>query len=52
MTYYKTGINLDDPKNMEDMVSSITTKDIRDFAKKFFRKADVVDLIFAGKKQQ
>ena len=51
-SYYQTGINFNDPKNLEEMLSSITPKDIQKFAKKFFKNADVVDLIFAGKKKQ
>ncbi len=52
VSYYKTGINLDDPENMEELISSITTKDVQKFARKFFKDADVIDLIFAGKPQQ
>lgn len=52
VSYYQTGINFNDPKNLEEMLSSITPKDIQKFAKKFFKNADVVDLIFAGKKKQ
>lgn len=52
VTYYKTGINMNDPKNLENLVSSITPKDLQHFAKKFFPKADVIDIIFAGKKKQ
>lgn len=46
-TYYRTGINLSDPKNYEDILKSLTPKDIQQFAKKFFNKADVLDLILA-----
>ena len=46
VTYYKTGVNLNDPKNMEKLVASITPKDVQAFAKKFFKEADVVDITF------
>ena len=38
VTYYKTGVNLNDPKNMETLVASIQPKDVQKFAKKFFNK--------------
>lgn len=47
VTYYKTGVNLNDPKNMETLVASIQPKDVQKFAKKFFKDADVIDLIFS-----
>lgn len=48
-TYYKTGVNMDDPKNYENILSEMTVKDVQKFAKKFFKKANVVDIIFAPK---
>lgn len=45
--YYKTGINQNDPKNFEDIVSSLTPKDIQKFTKKMFKKANVIDITFA-----
>lgn len=45
--YYRTGINIADPKNYEDILKALTTKDIQNFAKKFFKGADVLDLILA-----
>ena len=50
--YYRTGIDMNDPKNRENLISSITTQDVQAFAKKFFKTADVVDLIFAGCKKE
>lgn len=47
VSYYKTGVNYDNPKNMEDMVASIQPKDVQKFAKKLFKDADVIDLIFS-----
>ena len=46
--YYRTGIDMNDPKNREELISSITPKDVQAFAKKFFKNANVIDLIFAG----
>lgn len=51
MTYYKTGVNTNDPKNMEDLIASIKPKDVQKLAKKFFKEADVVDLIFSPEKK-
>ena len=45
--YYKTGINQNDPKNFEDIVSSLTPKDIQKFTKKMFKKENVIDITFA-----
>ena len=50
--YYRTGVDSNDPKNRENLIASITTKDVQAFAKKFFKKADVIDLIFAGCKKE
>ena len=46
-TYYQTGVNANDPKNYEDILKALTPKDIQDFAKRFFKDADVLDLIMA-----
>ena len=46
-TYYQTGINVNDPKNYEDILKAMTPKDIQDFAKRFFKGANVLDLILA-----
>ncbi len=51
ITYYKTGVNLDDPENMEDLVASIRPGDVQDFARKFFKDADVVDLTFSPQRK-
>ena len=44
--YYSYGINNNDPANYENILKSFTVKDIRKIARKMFKKADVVDLIF------
>ena len=46
-TYCKTGIDINDPKNYEDILKALKPKDIQNFAKKFFKDANVLDLILA-----
>jgi zinc protease len=47
--YYRFNLNLDKPENFENILKSMTVKDVQKFAKKFFKKADVVDLVFSPK---
>ncbi|MGA1978445.1 MAG: insulinase family protein [Bacteroidales bacterium] len=49
--YYSYGININDPKNFEDILKSFTVDDIRKLAGKMFKKADIVDLIFKPAQQ-
>ena len=44
--FYSYGIDSNDPVNYENILKSYTVKDIKKIAKKMFKKADVVDLIF------
>jgi len=44
--YFVENYNMDDPKNYEDIVKSITAKDIQDFANSFLSKADSYEIIF------
>jgi zinc protease len=44
--YYIHGYNPDDPSNYEEIVRSVTTKDVKKFMKKFYRKVNMVDLVF------
>jgi len=44
--YYQVGINNSDPDNYENILTSFTPGDIRQFAQNFFTGADVVDLVF------
>ncbi len=44
--YYSYGINSNDPGNYENVLKSFKVKDIRKIARKMFRKADVVDIVF------
>ncbi len=45
--YYIHGYNSDDPANYEAIIKSITVKDIKKFMKRFYKKANVVDLVFS-----
>ena len=45
-SYYFNGINNNDPANFEKILNSFTTKDIQAVASKFFKKADIADIIF------
>ena len=47
--YYIDGINTDSPENFEDILNSLTTEDIRQFAAKFLKSADLVDVTFEPK---
>jgi len=44
--YYIHGINSDLPENYETIVNNLTVKDVKKVAKKFFAKADKVQLTF------
>jgi zinc protease len=48
-SYYRFNLNLDKPENYENILKSMTVKDVQKFAKKFFKKTDVVDLVFTPK---
>jgi len=45
-SYYFSGIDYNDPGNYEDIVKGFTIEDIRSVAGKFFKDADVIDLVF------
>lgn len=44
--YYQNKVNSDLPKNYEDILKKLTTNDIKKFAKSFFAKPDVLDVVF------
>lgn len=44
--YYSMGINFDDPANYEDIASSMTPKDVKKVMKAFYKKPNVVDVVF------
>lgn len=47
--YYITGIDQNDPKNFEAILDNLKPKDIKNYAKKLFKGADVVDMEFVSK---
>lgn len=44
--YFINNYNMDDPKNYEDIVKSITKKDIQDFANSFFKNAKTYEVVY------
>jgi zinc protease len=44
--YCLDGVNMDDPKNFENILKKVKPKDIQKFAKTLFEGADVVDVTF------
>jgi zinc protease len=49
--YYLDGINIDDPKNFENIVRKVKPKDIQSLAKTIFNGADVVDVMFVPRQE-
>ena len=45
--FYWNGINFNDPENYEEIVRSVTVKDVKKAMKKLYKGANVVDLIFS-----
>ncbi|WP_035647474.1 pitrilysin family protein [Flavobacterium sp. ASV13] len=48
--YFRENFNMNDPKNYEDIVKSITAKDIQNFANSFLNKADSYQIVFKPSK--
>ena len=48
--YYVNGINMALSKNYEDIVENMSSKEIKKLAKKFFSKADKIEVIFVPEK--
>lgn len=44
--YFEEGYNMNDPKNYENIVNSITSKDIQEFANSLLDKADSMEIVF------
>jgi zinc protease len=44
--YYVHGINYDDPANYEDILNGLTTKDVKKVMKAFYKKPNLVDVVF------
>lgn len=49
-SYYRMGVNTDDAANFENIVNSLTPKDIQNFAKKLLKNPDILDIMFVPKK--
>ncbi|HWS01385.1 MAG TPA: insulinase family protein, partial [Prolixibacteraceae bacterium] len=49
--YYQHNINSDAPENFEKILTGVTTEDVKNYAAEFFKKADVVDVVFAPAKK-
>ena len=50
-TYYLRGEDITAPKNFDKIIDNITPKNIQKFAKRIFKGADVVDLMFVPEKK-
>ncbi|MCG8581159.1 MAG: insulinase family protein, partial [Bacteroidales bacterium] len=48
-SYYVNGINMALAENYEDIVEGMSPKDIKKLAKKFFKKADKIEVVFVPK---
>ena len=46
-SFYYTGINVDDPKNYEEILKKLSVKDIQKAAKMIFSGADIADIVFS-----
>ncbi len=44
--YYETGENRMSPEYFDNVINNVTTKDIAKAARKFFKKADILDVVF------
>jgi zinc protease len=49
--FYYTGIDVNDPKNYEEILKSLTINDIKKVAALFFSKADLADIVFRPKSE-
>jgi zinc protease len=50
-SYYFTGIDVNDPKNFEEILKKLTVSDIKKIAGMFFSKADLADIVFRSKNE-
>jgi zinc protease len=49
--YYYTGIDVNDPKNYEEILKKLTVNDVKKVATLFFSKADLADIVFRPKNE-
>ncbi|AUP81728.1 M16 family metallopeptidase [Flavivirga eckloniae] len=47
--FYREDYNMNDPKNFEDIINNITTKDIQSFAKALLKDAQSYEIVFKPK---
>lgn len=50
--YYLTGIDVNDPKNYENILKKLTVEDIRKVSRLFFSNANLADIVFRPKNQK
>lgn len=48
--YFREGYNMNDPKNFENIINSITIKDVQKFTKKLLKNAKQYEIVFKPKK--
>ena len=49
-TFYREGYHMDAPKNFEDIIDSITPKDVQKFTKELLEQAKSYTIVFKPKK--
>jgi zinc protease len=49
--FYQNKVNRDAPENFEKILSSVTREDVKKFAAGFFKKADLIDVVFLPAKK-
>lgn len=49
-SYYSTKLDITDTKNFDEILDNLTTKDVQKWAKKFYKRANIVDVVFEPKK--
>ncbi|MFY0630223.1 MAG: insulinase family protein [Flavobacteriaceae bacterium] len=47
--YFREGYNMNDPKNFEDLVNSITVKDVQEFTKKLLKNSKQYEIVVKPK---
>jgi zinc protease len=47
--YYYTGVDVNDPKNFEEILKKLTIEDVKNVAGLFFSKADLAEIVFLPK---
>ncbi|BDD07610.1 zinc protease [Fulvitalea axinellae] len=50
--YFREGYDMNDPKNFEDIVASVTAKNLQKFTKKLLKGADSYEIVFRPKAKE